>query len=134
MESALLDKAAMDRDMALGDAGPGLGSALDWTAENIHALNAKSLGGAGSHSFESPGFPRDTRYAQDGLSTEDRNARHSPLVNQQELMGGGYDPRRGGRPRTYGNAMGAAVPRRGFAVNKPQIRRLADYGDLTANP
>ena len=56
MESALVDKAAMDRDMALGDAGPGLGSALDGTAENINALNAKSLAGEGSHSFESPGF------------------------------------------------------------------------------
>ena len=56
MESALADKAAMDRDIALGDAGPGLGSALDWTAENINALNAQSLGGPGSHSFESPGF------------------------------------------------------------------------------
>ena len=56
MESALVDKAAMDRDMALEDAGPGLGSALDGTAENINALNAKSLAGEGSHSFESPGF------------------------------------------------------------------------------
>lgn len=73
------------------------------------------------------------RFAQDGLSLEGRNATHSPLVNQHELMSGGYDPRRGGRPRTYGNVMGTAVPRRGFAVNKPQIRRLVDYGDLTAN-
>jgi len=49
------------------------------------------------------------------------------------LMSGGYDPRRGGRPRTYGNIMSATAPRSGFAFNKPQIRRPVDHGDLTAN-